>query len=103
MSIKWLKDRLAMLSQQAAWDAAHPVEAAQRDVAAATSALNVANATINADNTQIAANNAAIQSKQQTVNQLQAELAPRLKQYGYFISIRDQVSANKFYQANIYP
>ncbi|MFV8988307.1 hypothetical protein [Serratia fonticola] len=87
--------------QQAAWDAAHPVEAAQRDVAAATSALNVANATINADNTQIAANNAAIQSKQQTVNQLQAELAPRLKQYGYFISIRDQISANNYFQANI--
>lgn len=87
--------------QQAAWDAAHPVEAAQRDVAAATSALNVANATINADNTQIAANNAAIQSKLQTVNQLQAELAPRLKQYGYFISIRDQISANNYFQANI--
>lgn len=61
----------------------------------------MANATINADNTQIAANNAAIQSKLQTVNQLQAELAPRLKQYGYFISIRDQISANNYFQANI--
>ncbi|ELY6345207.1 S-type pyocin domain-containing protein [Cronobacter muytjensii] len=60
--------------KQAEWDAAHPVEAAQRDVNSAASKASTAQNKINADNSQINANNAAIKTRQPQVDQLSKEL-----------------------------
>ncbi|MEB5837034.1 S-type pyocin domain-containing protein [Pantoea dispersa] len=60
--------------KQAEWDAAHPVEAAQRDVNNAASNASAAQNKINSDNAQISSNNAEINARQPQVDQLSKEV-----------------------------
>ncbi|WP_082082822.1 S-type pyocin domain-containing protein [Pantoea sp. BL1] len=60
--------------KQAEWDAAHPVEAAQRDLNTANSNSANAQSAINADNQKISSNNQEINSRQSQVDQLTKEV-----------------------------
>ena len=60
--------------KQAEWDAAHPVEAAQRDIKSASVNASALQNKINSDNAQINANNAEINVRQPQVNELSAKV-----------------------------
>jgi len=60
--------------KQAEWDAAHPIEAAQRDVNIASTNASAARNKINADNAQINSNNSEISARQPQVDQLTQEV-----------------------------
>ncbi|MCZ4061273.1 S-type pyocin domain-containing protein [Pantoea sp. LMR881] len=83
--------------KQAEWDAAHPVEAAQRDVNNATNTINASQPRVNSDSSQISNNNSAIASKQARVNQLQAELATYEKTYNLMESVAELRRAHELY------
>ncbi|WP_312140756.1 S-type pyocin domain-containing protein [Pantoea septica] len=60
--------------KQAEWDAAHPVEAAQRDVNNASVNASALQNKINSDNVQINANNAEINARRPQVDELSAKV-----------------------------
>ena len=60
--------------KQAEWDAAHPVEAAQRDVEKASKTAASARKKISTDNAKITSNNNAIKARQPRVDQLTKEI-----------------------------
>ncbi|MDE1186590.1 MAG: S-type pyocin domain-containing protein [Pantoea sp.] len=89
--------------RQAEWDAAHPVEAAQRDVNNASAAATAASNQINADNAQINSNNAEINARQPRLDQLNGEIAQLREVWASMMKAGDTVRANQFHKAQIDP
>ncbi|MBP2199477.1 hypothetical protein [Pantoea cypripedii] len=89
--------------RQAEWDAAHPVEAAQRDVNNASAAATAASNQINADNAQINSNNAEINARQPRLDQLNGEIAQLREVWASMMKAGDTARANQFHRAQIDP
>ncbi|ADU71345.1 S-type Pyocin domain protein (plasmid) [Pantoea sp. At-9b] len=89
--------------RQAEWDAAHPVEAAQRDVNNAAAAATAASNQINTHNAQISSNNAEINARQPRLEQLNAEIAQLRGVWAAMMQAGDTQRANQFHKAHIDP
>ncbi|WP_208717366.1 S-type pyocin domain-containing protein [Pantoea cypripedii] len=89
--------------RQAEWDAAHPVEAAERDVNNASATANAASNQISADNAQINSNNAEINVRQPRLDQLNGEIAQLREVWASMMKAGDTARANQFHKSQIDP